>query len=163
LTSRPSALIVAMLVLSILGAGITAYLTFEHGRGSLPACVVGHGCEVVAQSSYAHVGPIPSAAFGLLGYLLLTGAFVMRLMRPPEDVDLLLIRATLAMALTGFGVSAFLTVISIFELEATCTFCLASALDLTILGGLTGYVFVRHAVRAKGAEEGEGRSMEPSS
>lgn len=134
--------IAAMLVLSVMGAGITAYLTIEHGRGGAPACFVGHGCQIVAQSSYAHIGPVPSAAVGLLGYLLLAVAFTMRLMRPPRDVDRVLIRATFGMALFGFGVSAFLMYVALFELEATCPWCMASAIDLTLLAGLTGYAFV---------------------
>lgn len=141
MSSSRTSLTVTMLVLAIIGAGVTTYLTIEHGRGAAPLCVVGHGCEVIAQSSFAHIGRLPSAAIGLLGYLLLAGSFAMRLMHPPEEIDRLLIRATLGMALFGFGVSAFLIGVAEFHLHATCIWCLSSAVDMTILAILTSYVF----------------------
>jgi len=142
-----------MLVLSLVGAGITAYLTVEHGRGGVPVCVLGEGCGVIARSAYAHIGPIPSAAFGLLGYLVLAVLFTLRLMRPPEDFDRVLVRVTFGMAAFGFLISAWLTYVALVELRATCTWCLASAIDLTLLTALTAFAFAADRRALAGEDE----------
>lgn len=61
------------LFLAFLGAGIASLLTYEHFSPSfnLPCGMVGGGCKGTLQSSYGHVGPIPTAVFGLGMYLLL--------------------------------------------------------------------------------------------
>jgi uncharacterized membrane protein len=144
--ARRERLAPVLLALAALGAGITGYLTLEHGRGGAPLCVVGHGCEVIATSAYAHVGPIPSAAFGLFLYLVLGVLFALRLAGPPPEVGLLLRRAAFGLCLAGVIVSAWLTYVAIFSLHATCAWCLGSAATLLALTVLTG-LDLRRATR----------------
>ena len=121
------------LALSLIGAGITAYLTFEHGRGESPACVIGHGCTVIASSKYAHIGDLPTASLGLLTYLILGFLSAMRLANPPAEVATRLRQATLAIAIIGTAFSAFLMYIALFDLKATCLWCIGSATTMTLL------------------------------
>lgn len=124
----------AALILSLLGAGITAYLTLEHGSGGSPACVVGHGCQVISSSEYAHIGDFPTASIGLLAYLTLGVLASMRLfLDPPVEIATRMRQAALGISLIGTAFSAFLMYIAIFDLEATCLWCIASATTMTLL------------------------------
>lgn len=116
------------LVLALLGAGVSGYLTIEHGRGASPICGIGQGCEVVAQSSYAALGGIPTAAFGMLMYLVLAVLYGVRLLSPPPAaVDASFRSIALAVTLLGAGVSGWLTYVQLFVLDAVCVWCATSA------------------------------------
>lgn len=61
------------ILLSAFGAVIAGYLTIKHylPGAPLPCTMNGHGCEEVLSGPYSHLGPIPTAAFGLGMYLLI--------------------------------------------------------------------------------------------
>jgi uncharacterized membrane protein len=120
----------AALVLALAGIGVAAYLTYVHYAGLQPFCAGGsHGCERVQSSSYASVGGLPVALLGLAGYVAIAGALV----APGERARL----AATALAVTGFGFSAYLTYLELFVIDAICQWCVASAVILTLLGVLT--------------------------
>jgi uncharacterized membrane protein len=122
------------LTLSLLGAGIAGYLTVEHGRGASPICGFGQGCEVVAQSTYASLGGIPTAAFGLLLYLSLGVLYGVRLFSPPPaTVEAAFRLATLGATAAGTGVSAWLTHVQLYVLHAVCVWCAVSAAIVTLM------------------------------
>jgi uncharacterized membrane protein len=124
----------AALALALFGAGITAYLTVEHGRGGSPACIIGHGCTVIASSEYAHIGDLPTASLGLLTYLVIAVLAGMRLfLGPPPEVAVRLRQAALALTVIGTAFSAFLMYIALFDLKATCPWCIGSAVTMTPL------------------------------
>lgn len=65
---------IATLILSLAGAILATLLTIEHFAPnvvSLPCTKSGGGCVGTLTSAYGHVGPIPTAAFGLGMYVLL--------------------------------------------------------------------------------------------
>jgi uncharacterized membrane protein len=120
----------AAFVLALVGIGIAAYLTYVHYAGLEPICGGGsHGCERVQSSSYARVGGIPVALLGLVGYVAIAAA----LLAPGEQARL----AAAALAMTGFGFSAYLTYLELFVIDAICQWCVASAAILTLLCVLT--------------------------
>ena len=124
----------AGLALSLLGAGISGYLTVEHGQGAGPICVFGQGCEVVSQSTYASLWGVPTAAFGLLMYLSLTVLYGVRIFAsPPLQVEQAFRIAATAVILAGTGVSAWLTYVELYVLYAVCIWCVASAAIVTLL------------------------------
>ena len=128
------ALPVIGLTLSLLGAGIAGYLTIEHGRGASPICAFGQGCEVVAQSTYASLGGVPTAAFGLLMYLTLAVLYAVRLFSPPPArVEPVFRLATLGIALVGSGISAWLTYVQAYILNAMCIWCVSSEVTISLL------------------------------
>ena len=143
----------AALVLALVGAGITAYLTLEHGRGEAAACIIGHGCTVIASSKYAHIGDLPTASLGLLAYLVLAVFSGMRLLSPPPEVATRLRQVSLVIAAAGTGFSAFLMYVALFDLHATCLWCIASATTITLL--LIATVAEMALGRRQVAENGE--------
>jgi uncharacterized membrane protein len=120
----------AAFVLTLAGIGVAAYLTYVHYAGLQPFCAGGsHGCERVQSSSYASVGGLPVALLGLAGYV----AIAVALVAPGERARL----AATALAVTGFGFSAYLTYLELFVIDAICQWCVASAVILTLLTVVT--------------------------
>jgi uncharacterized membrane protein len=116
--SRPG-LRATALGLALAGIGVAGYLTIVHYTGLHPVCMGrGGGCERVQASDQSELLGVPVALLGLLAYLVLLGAAVVRTE---------LARTVAAMtALVGFGFSAYLTEQAIVDIGATCQWCLAS-------------------------------------
>lgn len=108
------------------GIGVATYITIAESGGGSPACVAGgHGCATVAESSYSELAGINVSIFGIVGYVLIlaTAFFANDLARFGGFV----------LALGGFGFSIYLTYLEIYEIEAICQWCVASAVLMTIL------------------------------
>jgi uncharacterized membrane protein len=118
------------LAVVLAGVGVAGYLTYVHYAGLQPFCAGdGHGCERVQSSSYALLGGIPVALLGLAGYLAIAAA----LLAPGERARL----AAAALAVSGFGFSAYLSYLELFVIDAICQWCVASAALLTLLSVVT--------------------------
>ncbi len=129
-----SSLSIIGLALALLGAGIAGYLTFEYARGSSPICAFVQGCDVVAESAYARVAGIPTPAFGLGMCLVLAVLYGVRLLSPPpQQVERVFRAASLVLTIAGTGVSAWLTYVELYILHTICSWCLASAVTVTLL------------------------------
>jgi uncharacterized membrane protein len=121
---------VAARAIVVVGVAVAAYLTYVHYAGLQPFCAGGSGgCERVQSSSYAKLAGIPVAVLGLAGYV----AIAVALSAAGERAQL----AAAALAVTGFGVSAYLTYLELFVIHAICQWCVASAVLLTMLAVLT--------------------------
>jgi uncharacterized membrane protein len=119
----------AIAALAVLGAAVAGYLTYVHYADVAPICTgSGGGCEKVQSSSYAELKGVPVAIIGLAGYLAILGSLAIR-----GEGGLL---ATALLALIGFGFSAYLTYLELFEIEAICQWCVASAVLMTLLAAL---------------------------
>lgn len=119
----------AALVLSLLGIGVAGYLTYIHYAGIEPICGPGGGCEKVQTSEYSKLAGIPVALLGLISYITILGALIV-------DGEWGRIVAA-AVALIGFGFSAYLTYREIFTIEAICYWCVVSATLMTLLAIVT--------------------------
>lgn len=118
----------AILVLSALGAGIAAYLTYAHLAHVQVACVTS-GCETVQTSRYADLAGVPVAALGLAGYVVLGATAASR-------ADLA--RAIgLAAAVGGLVFAAYLLYVQAALIGAFCQWCLASDVILLLLVAAT--------------------------
>jgi uncharacterized membrane protein len=115
--------------LAALGLGVAAYLTYVHYAGIEPFCTGGGGCEKVQTSSYATLGGVPVALLGLAGYL-----GILASLRVPGERG---VTITALLALVGFGFSLYLTYLELFEIDAICQWCVASAALMTALAGLS--------------------------
>jgi uncharacterized membrane protein len=119
-----------MLVLAVIGLGDATYLTIVHYAGIAVICTTKHNsCQQVQTSQYSHVAGVPVALLGLIGYIMIVGSL---LVREREFTRL----ATLALTLTGFGFSVFLTYQETFTIPGHpiyCEWCVGSAIILTIL------------------------------
>ena len=145
-----SRLALAVTVLSLVGAGITAYLTLEHGQGNSPACIVGHGCSVIASSKYAHIGSLPTASLGLFAYLVLALVSGSRMLQPPEEIERTMRYLALGIAFAGAAFSGWLMYLAISVLHATCIWCISSAVTITLIFVLS-LIDVRMSTRTQPA------------
>jgi uncharacterized membrane protein len=111
------------------GIGVAIYIAIADAGGGSPVCLAGGtGCQTVADSSYSHLLGINVAVFGIVGYVVLLIAALLR-------GDVARMTGFLA-ALAGFGFSVYLTYLELFVIDAVCQWCVASAVLMTILFGL---------------------------
>jgi uncharacterized membrane protein len=123
-------LLVAAGTLALLGAAIAGYLTWVHYSGLEPICAGGGGgCERVQSSSYADLAGVPVALLGLIGYLTIAG-----LLWAPGELGRV---GPALLALIGAGFSFYLTYLELFEIDAICQWCVASAIVMTLLAMCT--------------------------
>jgi uncharacterized membrane protein/Zn ribbon nucleic-acid-binding protein len=109
---------------------VAGYLTYTGWSGSRAAyCEAGGGCDVVQSSQWATFLGVPTAFWGLLSYAAL--AYIAVRVRPP----IARWQRAWVVGLVGWGVSVYLTAISVIVLQATCPYCLAS---LAIFSGVAG-------------------------
>lgn len=126
--------------LATLGIGVATYIAIVEAGGGAPACLAGGGgCETVASSSYSHVLGINIAIFGVVGYVALLGAALLR----GDGARM----AGFVLALGGFGYSVFLTYLELFKIDAICQWCVASAVLMTLLFGLNAVRMVSYVGR----------------
>jgi uncharacterized membrane protein len=120
----------ATLALALLGVAIAGYLTWVHYAGLEPLCAGGGGgCERVQSSAYAELGGVPVALIGLLGY----AAVAVAVIALPAEAG----RPTVAfLTLAGAAYSLYLTYLELFEIEAICQWCVASAVVMCLLAVL---------------------------
>lgn len=141
----------AAAVVSLLGIGVATYITIADSGGGAPACLAGGGgCETVASSSYSHLFGVNVAVFGIGGYVALLAAALLR----GDGARM----AGFAIALVGFGFSAYLTYLELFSIEAICQWCVTSAALMTVLLGLNATRAFAYLGRPAG--QGKTRSEE---
>lgn len=119
-----------LLLIILAGAGIilTAYLTYTASFEAHPAfCSEGSGCDIVQSSRWATFLGIPMALWGLVTYIVIAWLAWSGLNKSGSGTGLLYV------TLTGFAVSAYLTVVSVVEIEATCPYCLTSFGIITVI------------------------------
>jgi uncharacterized membrane protein len=120
-------------ILAIIGIFVAGYLTFVEASGAEAVCGPVGDCNTVQQSKYAMLfGVVPVGLFGLIGYLLIIGAWIVARLRSDRLSDI----ATVAIfGMTSFGTlfSIYLTFLEPFVIGATCAWCLTSAIVTTAL------------------------------
>jgi uncharacterized membrane protein len=119
-------------ILSSVGIVISGYLVIKRFTGGNLVCTRWADCDVVNNSVYSQLFGVPVSAIGLVGYLALLGLAVAALRthgRAPHQILLL----TLLLSLGGVGFSAYLTYLEIYVIEALCSWCVASAVVITLL------------------------------
>ena len=126
------------LLLTLIGVGITAYLTYSHLTETLTACPANgtFNCELVQHSIYSELAGIPIAYIGLTGYLLILIVLLLEGRLPffRQNGPLIVFGLTLF----GFLYSGFLTSTEAFILKAWCLWCLSSAILMTVLFAVSG-------------------------
>jgi uncharacterized membrane protein len=127
----------AVLVIGLVGVAIAAYLTYVHYAGLKPFCVSGSGgCETVQSSKWAKLGGIPVAVLGLVGYSVIVVSTLVG-GEMGKTVGALF-------AIVGAGFSLWLTYLELFEINAICQWCVASAVLMCLLAVLTTIRLLRY-------------------
>ncbi len=117
---------VIILALSVLGIGLSGYLTYLYYiKAQATFCLAGSGCDTVRESSYSAILGIPIAVFGVIGYLFI---FIVSLISIQYRTRWLLLYFA---SLAGFAFSSYLTYIELFVIKAVCPYCVASAVIIT--------------------------------
>jgi uncharacterized membrane protein len=125
------ALRIAAIVIAVAGIGVATYIAIADASSGSPVCLAGGtGCETVAHSSYSHIAGINVAIFGIVGYVLLLAAAIVR-----GDAGRF---SGLLLAAIGFGFSVYLTYLELFVIDAICQWCVASAVLMTAMLAVNG-------------------------
>jgi len=132
--------------LSLLGIFVAGYLSVKRFTGGNLACTRWAECDLVNNSVYAKMYGIPVAFIGLAGYLLLLGLAVAAL-ESSGPLQRRLLAANFILALGGVVFSAYLTYLELFVIKALCSWCVASAIIITLLA-IVGGINVRRSASA---------------
>ena len=118
-------------ILALLGFLVSLYM-LAYALGFTGPVICGLGdCGAVQNSPYAKVGPIPVAAFGALGYLLLLFLSFLGL-QPTSQGSRMVPLGLLGGVFLGVGFSAYLTYLEAFVIHAWCQWCVASAILMAL-------------------------------
>ncbi len=145
----------AILAFCLLGLGVAGYLTYVEITPAEPVCGPVGDCVAVQQSKYARLfGLIPIGVLGVVGYISILAVWIWkrlgRWQRPVGGVPQgppplrgatatagrsagLAPVAFLGLTLFGTLFSIYLTFLEPFVIGATCAWCLASAVSMTLL------------------------------
>jgi uncharacterized membrane protein len=132
-TSRAAKSSVAIPYLAVLGAAVAGYLAYVEWTGNPAVCGPIGDCNAVQDSPAAILfGFLPVAWLGVLGYLaiLVVWIYGRRLGGPTERLSA---EAIFSMAALGTAFSVYLTYLEPFVIGATCAWCLASAVAMTLI------------------------------
>jgi uncharacterized membrane protein len=122
---------IAAIVIAVVGIAVASYIAIADASRGSPVCLAGgHGCETVANSHYSHLAGINVAVFGIVGYVLLLAAAIVR-----GDAGRF---SGLLLAAIGFGFSVYLTYLELFVIDAICQWCVASAVLMTAMLAVNG-------------------------
>jgi uncharacterized membrane protein/glutaredoxin len=122
-----------LFILSVLGMALSGYLTFSAWADKLVAfCIEGAGCDVVLRSRWSTLFGMPTSFWGFLTYALLAAV---AWNRHAENQW----RWAWTISLFGMLYSIYLTSISLFELNATCPYCLISLGLMTVIFIMTTF------------------------
>jgi uncharacterized membrane protein len=119
-------------VLIVIGIGVAAYLSYVETQSVEAICGPVGDCNTVQQSRYATLfGFLPVGVLGLLGYLGMLAAWLVRKYLPKfsKPADL----AFWGMAFFAPLFSLYLTYLEPFVIRAVCIWCLSSAVIVTLL------------------------------
>lgn len=128
-------------LLSIVGIGISSYLSFTYITHSPIACF-DTGCEIVRKSRYAYPLGIPMPIIGFLGNLTIFFlSFLYTLKNTPKRA---IAKLLFFISFIGFSVVVYLTAAEIFDIKAYCIWCLGSAFAMTLTFIFSVYLYVKN-------------------
>jgi uncharacterized membrane protein len=115
-----------LVVLDVMGLAIALYLSVVELSGGKPYCGPLAGCETVAASEFAWIGPLPVAVYGVfLSLLLLTLALVWVRTDKPWLLDV-----HYGLSLIGVIFEVYFLSVQIFVIHAVCIWCTLYGLSL---------------------------------
>ncbi len=126
-----------ILCLAVAGIGVSGYLTYAKFTNTGLFCLgEGNPCEIVQTSIYAQIGPLPVAVLGLMGYVVFVIVTAWQL-KTSGETRKALAGLNFGLALGAFLYSAYLSYLQRFVIGALCTWCVVSAVIVTLIFALT--------------------------
>ncbi len=125
----------AIVIGSLVGIAVSAYSLLHHFSfvsGALCTLNDTVNCDVVNRGPYSEIFGVPVAVLGVLGYLGMLVAAVLR-RKTPSDRGLTWFLGLAALG--GLAFSFYLTSIEAFVLHAWCILCLTSQLAMLVIAG----------------------------
>jgi uncharacterized membrane protein len=120
-------------LLTVVGMGIAAYLTFVETTKTSAICGPIGDCNSVQQSPYAMIlGILPVGVLGLLGYAAILALWVVQRFSS-EKIRRLAWFGLWGLSIFGVLFSIYLTFLEPFVIGATCIWCISSAIIMTLL------------------------------
>lgn len=120
-----------ILLLALCGVGVSSYLLYEHFVAPI-ACFTGEGCQTVDDSIYSEIFGVPMSGIGLVSYLGIIGLQLGSL-RARNPVASYLQLAVFGASVAGVAFAVYLTYVEVFIIEALCSWCLTSAVIITLI------------------------------
>lgn len=117
--------------LALFGLAVSIYLAWVHLADVEPVCTGVSDCEKVQNSDYAELAGIPVAVIGIAGYAAILLSLLTR------------VELTVLLAYVAAGFSAYLTWAELFEIEAICQWCVASAVASAAIAVLATLLALR--------------------
>ncbi|MEA3351376.1 MAG: vitamin K epoxide reductase family protein, partial [Chloroflexota bacterium] len=118
--------------LSVVGLVVAGYLSYVEITRTEAVCGPVGDCNTVQQSPYARLfGILPIGVLGVSGYVAILAAWAFQ-HYGPENWRTLAAQGVWAMTLFGTLFSIYLTFLEPFVIGATCAWCLASAVVITL-------------------------------
>jgi uncharacterized membrane protein len=115
-----------LVALDVFGLAIATYLSVVELGGGVPSCGPLKGCETVAQSEYAWIGPLPVAVYGMgLSLLLLVLALAWIRTDRPALLDL-----HYGLSLIGVIFEIYFLTLQVFVIGAVCIWCTLYGISL---------------------------------
>jgi uncharacterized membrane protein len=123
----------SILILALLGLAVAVYLSYVEIQLVEAFCGPVGDCNAVQGSSYARLfGLIPIGILGVFVYLAILGAWLWGKMRDDRWSGYTY-RIIFILSLIGTLFSIYLTFLEPFVIKAVCSWCLASALIMTLI------------------------------
>lgn len=119
---------ISITALSVAGIILSIYLTLNYfGGRDISYCITGSDCDVVKKSAFSKILGVPVSLVGIIGYAAILGAiFTVKTKRRKWNTLFLL-------ATAGFSFSVYLTFIEISVIKAICSYCIVSAILITLI------------------------------
>lgn len=133
--------------LDTFGLAVASYLSVVELSGDVPFCGPIKGCEEVAKSQYAWIGPIPVAVFGVgLSIILLAAALGWW-----RTGDRRLLAIHYGLSLVGVTFEGYFMFLQVFVIEAVCIWCAMYGISLILRFLVALVVWLRRDKAVEGA------------
>jgi uncharacterized membrane protein len=133
--------------LDTFGLVVASYLSVVELSGNVPVCGPVTGCEEVAKSEYAWIGPIPVAVFGVFLSLILLAAALGWW----KTGDRRLLAVHYGLSLVGVTFEAYFMFLQVFVIEAVCIWCAMYGVSLVLRFVIALLVWLRRDQVPEGA------------
>ena len=128
-----------LVVLDVIGLAIAGYLSVVELGGGVPVCGPIKGCETVATSEYAWIGPFPVAVYGvILSLILLTLALAWVRTDKPWMLDV-----HYGLSLVGVIFEVYFLSLQVFVIGAVCIWCTLYGVSLILRFAVAMTIWLR--------------------